>query len=120
MSRSRFRATALDPNDSFSFGNVRVDGYSGEELNEGYQTGIVLKYGPTGATKLTLAAADGAISQCGVGLVSFNGNVHANNDMLGLGNLTVMGTTTEIDTEQLFVTDPITTLNASGSELLSK
>jgi len=120
MSRSRFRASALDPNDSFSFANVTVDGYSGEELNEGYQTGIVLKYGPTGATKLTLAAADGAITQSGTGLVSFNGNVHANNDMLVLGNFTVMGTTTEIDTDQMFVTDPITTLNASGSELLSQ
>jgi hypothetical protein len=119
MSRSRLRAAALDHNDSFSFANVTVDGYSGEELNEGYQTGIVLKYGPTGATKLTLAAADGAITQDGTGLVTFNGNVHANNDVQILGNLTVMGTTTEIDTEQMFVTDPITTLNASGSELLS-
>jgi len=119
MSRSRLRAAAIDHNDSFAFANVTVDGYSGEELNEGYQTGIVLKYGPTGATKLTLFAADGGIQQDGVGLVSFNGNVHANNDVQILGNLTVMGTTTEIDTEQLFVTDPITALNASGSELLS-
>jgi hypothetical protein len=119
MTRSRLRAAALDHNDSFAFANVTVDGYSGEELNEGYQTGIVLKYGPTGATKLTLAAADGAINQAGTGLVTFNGNVHANNDVQILGNLTVMGTTTEIDTEQLFVTDPITVLNASGLEVLS-
>lgn len=119
MARSRLRASALDPNDSFAFANIVVDGYSGEEINEGYQTGIVLKYGPTGATKLTLFAADGGIQQDGTGLVTFNGNVHANNDVQILGNLTVLGTTTEIDSQKMVVTDPITTLNASGTELLS-
>jgi hypothetical protein len=119
MSRSRLRAAALDHNDSFSFANVTVDGYSGEELNEGYQTGIVLKWGPTGATQLTLASADGAITQDGIGLVTFNGQVRANNDVEILGDLTVLGTTTEIDSQKMTVTDPITTLNSSGTELLS-
>jgi hypothetical protein len=91
MSRSRLRATALDPNDSFSFANITVDGYSGEELNEGYQTGIILKNGPAGATQLTLFAADGGIRQDGIGQVRFSGPVHAANSMLVDGYLDAYG-----------------------------
>jgi len=91
MSRSRLRAEALDRNDSFQFANVTIDGYSGEELNEGYQTGLVFTNGPLGPTTLTFAAADGAITQAGSGQVLFNGEVRANSNLRVLGNSVLDG-----------------------------
>lgn len=78
MSRSRLRAEALDPNDSFSFANVTIDGYSGECLNEGYKPGLIFTDGPGGSVTLTLYADDGSIIQDGTGLVSFNGDLVVN------------------------------------------
>jgi len=120
MARSRLRADALDRNDSFSFANVTIDGYSGEELNDGYLAGIVLKNGPEGPNTLTLFAADGGIQQDGTGPVSFSGNVEAKGDVLIRGSLAILGSSTEIETQKLLVSDPISVLNVGGSQLLSK
>lgn len=130
--RSVLRSDQLDSNDSWNFAQVTIDGYSGGDINDGYLTGLTFTDGNGGATTLELHSDDGEINQLGNGQVSFTGNVDAANgiDVTGgnlivdnntiiKGDLTVNGTTTTIDTEQMIVTDPITTINASGSELIS-
>jgi hypothetical protein len=130
--RSVLRADQLDPNDSFSFAQVTIDGYSGGDINDGYLTGLVLTDGDGGSNTLEFHADDGEINQIGSGQVSFTGNVDAANgiDVTGgnlivdnnaqiKGDLTVQGTTTFIDTDQMVVTDPITIINIGGNEALS-
>lgn len=131
--RSVLRADQLDRNDTFNFAKVVIDGYSGGDLNDGYLMGLVLTDGYLGGGEtIRMDAHDGAINQAGTGQVRFSGNVDAESgvDVTGGhlyvannatidGNLTVQGTTTTIDTEQMIVTDPITIINASGSEASS-
>lgn len=130
--RSVLRADQLDSNDSFSFAQVTIDGYSGGDINDGYLTGLVLTDGDGGANTLEFHADDGEINQIGSGQVSFAGNVDAasgidvtggnlfvQNNATIEGDLTVNGTTTYVNTDQMLVTDPITIINASGTELSS-
>ena len=118
--RSLFRPDQLDSNGSYNFAQLVIDGYSGGDLDDGYLMGLVLTDGYTGGSEtLRIDAHDGAINQIGTGQVTFNGNVHAAQSVIIDGDLTVQGTTTTIDTEQMIVTDPITVVNASGSEAQS-
>lgn len=131
--RSLMRADQLDRNDTFNFAKVIIDGYSGGDLNDGYLMGLVLTDGYLGGGEtIRMDAHDGAINQAGSGQVRFSGNVDAESgvDVTGGnlyvannatidGNLTVQGTTTTIDTDQMVVQDPITVINADGSEVSS-
>ena len=118
--RSLFRPDQLDSNGSYNFAQLVIDGYSGGDLDDGYLMGLVLTDGYTGGSEtLRIDAHDGAINQVGTGQVTFNGNVHAAQSVIIDGDLTVQGTTTTIDTEQMIVTDPIPVVNASGSEAQS-
>lgn len=118
--RSLLRPDQLDTNGSYQFAQLIIDGYSGGELQDGYLMGLVLKDGYVGGSEtLRINAHNGAINQIGSGQVTFNGNVLAVENVIIGGDLTVQGTTTTIDTEQMIVTDPITVINAYGSELLS-
>jgi hypothetical protein len=78
-------------------------------------------------------SVNGAVTQTGAGnQVSFAGNVDASNgiDVTGgdlnvtnnvviSGDLTVLGTETIVNTDQLYVKDPIVVINDSGSEVSS-
>lgn len=118
MARSLIRAAQMEEHDSFSFAQLIIDGYSGGDVQDGYLTGIILET-PAGTDTLIFHADDGEIDQQGSGPVHFTGNVTADNNVVIQGDLTVNGTTTTIDTEQMIVTDPITVINASGSEASS-
>ncbi len=118
MSRSYIRPDQLDSNGNYSFAQLKVNGYSAGDLNEGYLTGLILE-AANGSDMLRLHADDGEIEQIGSGIVTFNGNVTANANVVIEGNLTVNGTTTTIDTAQMIVTDPVTIINASGLESFS-
>jgi hypothetical protein len=131
--RSRIRADQIDPDDSFEFAQVTIDGYSDGELDEGYKTGLIFKNGPDSSTNsLVLYADDGEIDQIGSGQVTFNGNVDMNNglDVLGGnvyvanntvidGNLTVNGVETILNVESLVVEDPVEIFNSTGTEALT-
>jgi hypothetical protein len=133
VQRSLIRPDQLDSNGAYNFAQLVVDGYSGGFLQDGYLMGLVLRDGYEGGGDDTIRmdANTGAINQAGTGQVTFNGNVDAKNSLEVTGNLsvsqnttiegdlTVNGTTTTIDTEQMVVTDPITVINASGSEIAS-
>jgi hypothetical protein len=115
--RSILRADQLDSNDTFNFAKLVIDGYSGGDLQDGYLMGLVLQDGYLdGNETIRMDAHDGAINQTGTGQVTFSGNVLAKQTVIIDGDLTVQGTTTTIDTEQMIVTDPITVINAGGSE----
>ena len=118
--RSLLRPDQLDSNGAYSFAQLTIDGYSGGDLQDGYLMGLILTDGYTGGDEtVRIDAHDGAINQIGTGQVTFNGDVQANQDITIEGDLTVKGTTTSIETEQMVVTDPITVLNATGSEALN-
>jgi len=122
MIRSRFRSDALDKNDTFTFAQIVVDGYSGDDINDGYLTGILLKVGSPsgqGSTKLELHADDGQINQLGTGDVDFRGNVHAHADVTVDGDLVVNGTRTELNVEQLTIEDPVEIFNVTGTQALT-
>jgi len=122
MVRSAFRAAALDENDSFQFAQLTIDGYSGGDLDEGFKTGLILTSGSSGGpgtTQLELHADDGEINQIGVGQVTFNGNVLANQDVVIQGDLTVNGTRTELNVQTLTIEDPIEIFNVTGTQSLT-
>ena len=132
--RSLIRPDQMDQEGAYRFAQLVLDGYSGGDTNDGYLMGLVLTDGYTGGTdSIHFDAHTGAINQIKNGQVTFNGNVDAKNglDVTGAdlnvalnaviqGNLTVNGLTTTINTQQMTVTDPITTINAFGGEIASK
>jgi len=123
MVRSAMRAAALDENDSFQFAQLTIDGYSGGDLDEGFQTGLILTSGSSaglGSTTIEMHADDGEINQIGVGQVTFSGDVLAKLDVIIQGDLTVQGTRTELNVSQLTVEDPIEILNVTGTEALTE
>ena len=141
--RSLIRPDQLDSNGAYSFAQLNIDGYSGGFLEDGYLMGLVLTDGyESGSDTIHMDAHDGAINQIGSGQVQFTGNVDAKDgldvtgdnltvsldaiidgnlrvktDTVLEGDLIVQGTTTTIDTDQMIVQDPVTVLNANGSEL---
>jgi len=118
--RSVLRPDQLDSNGSYEFAQLTIDGYSGGDLEDGYLTGLIFQDRANGgATRLEIHADDGEINQTGDGQVTFTGNVEMKANAIVQGDFTVNGTTTYINTEQMLVTDPITTLNVSGTESLS-
>jgi len=117
--RSVLRADQLDSNDSWSFAQVTIDGYSGGDINDGYVTGLVLTNGDGGATTLELHADNGEINQIGSGDVTFTGDVEMLSNAVVQGDFTVNGTTTYINTQETILTDPIFTINNDGTEALS-
>lgn len=118
--RSLFRPDQLDSNGSYEFAQLVIDGYSGGDLEDGYLTGLIFQDRANGgATRLEIHADDGEINQTGSGKVTLTGNVEMKANAVVHGDFTVNGTTTYINTEQMLVTDPITTLNVSGTETLS-
>jgi hypothetical protein len=118
--RSLLRPDQLDSNGSYNFAQLVIDGYSGGDLQDGYLTGLIFKDRANGgATRLEIHADNGEINQTGSGKVTLTGNVEMKANAVVQGDFTVNGTTTYINTQQMLVTDPITTLNESGSEALS-
>lgn len=117
--RSLLRPDQLDSNGSYNFAQLTIDGYSGGDLEDGYLTGLIFQDRANGgATRLEIHSDDGEINQTGNGQVTFTGNVEMLNNAVVQGDFTVNGTTTFVNSEQMLVTDPITVLNASGSELV--
>jgi hypothetical protein len=96
--RSLIRPDQLDKNGSYEFARLVLDGYSGGEDPDGYLTALeFVDRQTTGLTTLTISSTDGAISQLGVGQVSFAGNVNATNGLdVTVANLTVGGTNLSI------------------------
>lgn len=137
--RSLIRPAQMDTEGAYQFAQLILDGYSGGDTMDGYLMAFELQDGyQGGTTTIKMDAHTGSINQIGTGQVTFNGNVDAKNglDVSGAnltvatnaqiegwvviqGDLTVNGTTTTVDTQQLVIADPITAINASGSEITS-